>query len=567
MSNENSPKKRGLGRWLNMNVLGGLLLVGATVASFWQVSNTQKELFDPDATIIRISHWQLERGYSDALQRVINDYEKMWAAKGKKVRVLQQPVTEKVYAQWLNTHLIAGDAPDLSEQGMSSMLNSNPTYTARYYLPLTNIVNKPNPYNKGTAIEKVAWRETILDGMRGSYNTTLQDYYGVPTAFFTIRMFYNVDMMKEATGSENPPKTMVELLDACQKLQAYGARRKAAGGDPVTPIAGSKYGAPMFIWRYSYPFTSPYEKDLDLDLDGVISDQEAYIGFVTGKVSFDQPRLKAYLECLRSMTRYFGDGFYGMERQDAAFAFVQKRACMIVTGAWDASSLFNDPEFKVGVFDFPLPAAGDKYSEFILGRGNEAGNSAAGAFGVYKFSRNIDQAVDFLQFLSSQKYNQQMMREAEWIPAVIGTSPSKRMLPFAADPTGYSTNMNLFYGSTAQGKYDGKMQTFLEGQQTYEALAKEITEALMSPKSGGDAAWYLEWDNAMVQLRSQERIMAMQTIREMVQKEPDAELRYRQLLLQQVRANDGEGARYRFQQIRNKPLQDPTKIQSDVPAK
>ena len=93
------------------------------------------------------------------MQRVIDDYEKMWLAKGKKVRVLQQPVTEKVYAQWLNTHLIAGDAPDISEQGMSSMLNNNPTYTARYYLPLTNIVNKPNIYNKGTALANVPWRE------------------------------------------------------------------------------------------------------------------------------------------------------------------------------------------------------------------------------------------------------------------------------------------------------------------------------------------------------------------------------------------------------------------------
>ena len=138
----------------------------------------------------------------------------------------------------------------------------------------------------------------------------------------------------------------------------------------------------------------------------------------------------------------------------------------------------------------------------------------AAALASTSFSRNIEQSLDFLQFLSSQKYNEQMMQEAEWIPAVIGTSPSKRMLPFAADPTGYSANMNLFYGSQVQGKYEGKMQTFLEGQQPYEALAKEITDALMSPKAGGDAAWYLEWDNAMVQLRGQERIMAVQTIRE-----------------------------------------------------
>ena len=58
VSNEDSPKK-GIGRWLNMNVFGGLLLIGATIASLMQVFSTQKKLFDPDVTIIRISHWQL----------------------------------------------------------------------------------------------------------------------------------------------------------------------------------------------------------------------------------------------------------------------------------------------------------------------------------------------------------------------------------------------------------------------------------------------------------------------------------------------------------------------------
>ena len=46
MSEETSPRK-GIGRWLNMNLVGALLLIGATIVSFWQVFNTQKELFDP----------------------------------------------------------------------------------------------------------------------------------------------------------------------------------------------------------------------------------------------------------------------------------------------------------------------------------------------------------------------------------------------------------------------------------------------------------------------------------------------------------------------------------------
>ena len=469
------------------------------------------------------------------------------------------PITEKMYPQTLNVHMIAGDAPDVSEMGKSDMLN-NVTYMARYYLPMTDIISRPNPYNAGTNIEALAWRETFIDGMRGAYNDALQDYYGVPTAFFTSRIFYNKDMFKTATGSDVPPKTFGELMAVCQKLRDHARRNGTA--EQFVPIAGSKYSVGTFIDRYGYAFTASYEPEMDVDLDGIVTDQEAYVGIVKGKVSFQDARVKAYYQCLYELSANFAAGFYSMERQDAAFAFVQGRSAMIASGAWDAASLFEQADFKVGIFDFPLPGPGEKYSEFIAGRGNEAGASAGGTFGVYKFSRNVDQAVDFLQFLTSRVENQKMMQAAQWIPAVLGTQPSPEMLAFAADPTGFSSRVNMYYGSGSQGTWDGKIQTYLEGQQSFETLAKDVHAAIMEPTSGGDAAWYLEWDNSVIQMRSQERVMAMQHVRELIQRAPDAELKNRQLLLQQVRVNDCEGLRYRFQQLRGKPLVDPMQMQS-----
>ena len=71
-------------------------------------------------------------------------YEKEQAAKGKRVKVLQSPVTEKVYAQWLNVNLISGQAPDICLMGMSAMVN-NEQYLARYFVPLTQIISSAQP--------------------------------------------------------------------------------------------------------------------------------------------------------------------------------------------------------------------------------------------------------------------------------------------------------------------------------------------------------------------------------------------------------------------------------------
>jgi ABC-type glycerol-3-phosphate transport system substrate-binding protein len=111
--------------WKTPNLLGVLLLAAAFCISLYNVFTVHEELFEKDVNILRITHWQLELGYRDALQAVIAEYEKLQAAKGNRVKVLQMPVTEKVYGQVLNTSLISGDAPDICLLGMSTMTDND----------------------------------------------------------------------------------------------------------------------------------------------------------------------------------------------------------------------------------------------------------------------------------------------------------------------------------------------------------------------------------------------------------------------------------------------------------
>jgi len=127
--------------WINTSMLGLLLLVGACGWSLLRVLSIQNEINDPTVKTIRICHWQLESGYREGLQQVIDAYNTLHAA--DRIRVLQVPVTEKVYAQWLNVNLIADNAPDIAEMGKARLAQGE--NVAKYFMPLGREILAPNP--------------------------------------------------------------------------------------------------------------------------------------------------------------------------------------------------------------------------------------------------------------------------------------------------------------------------------------------------------------------------------------------------------------------------------------
>ena len=546
---ETPEKERvGIGSWVNANTVGLAVLLVVISMSIIRVMSIQKKLFDPDKTIIRIAHWQLELGYRDAMQDVIDEYERLHP----EVEVLQMPVTERIYGQWLNTQLISGTAPDLAEIGMARMA-ADEQYILRFFVPLTELIEKPNPYNHGTPLENLPWRETFADGMRGGYKELLKDYYAAPTCMVTFRLFYNKDLLREATGSNRPPETFGELSAACEAIRDYARRH---GNTKMVPIAGSGYSTAFFLYRYIVPFTSDFELQLDSDLDGEISLSETYTAFVKGRISMNTPAIRAFYECLKELFSYFPEGFLSIGREMAAFQFVQGNAGMICTGSYDAMSLFKQDKFDVGVMDFPIPGKSERWGEYISGRVNEAGISAGAGYGVYKLAKNREVAIDFLQFLTSLKYNEMFNRKTEWLPVIITAKTSERMAPFMPDPRGFYSGVSFSYGSYTSTIMDGEQKRFLSGElDDYNEFAATVEKALRNEKVGGDKAWAKEYDDKRRWCRSQERVLAVQSTRALMDPNAtDAPVKYRQALIQQVQENNGQTIRHRFEQVRNKPI-------------
>ncbi len=524
---DSNEEKKGF----NSQYIGLFLLVAAFVVSLVVATINTYRVDAPNRNVIRIAHWQLERGYREAMQAVIEEYQKLHPG----VEIEQMPVTERVYAQWLNTHLISGTAPDLCELGMSNLATKD-EYTVKYFLPLSGVITQVNPYNADNEMRDTPWKETLIDGMRGGFREGLQEYYGVPTTMLSMRLFYNKDLLKAATGSDAAPQTFGEWMSQCEALRAYGKKI----GKKVVPFASS-YKMNTIQPTLDVAFTSSYETELDIDLNGEISQLEAYIGFRQGKVTLNDPSIQALYTSVKKIGDQMQRGFSAMDRQEAQYKFVNGLAGFTYTGSWDVSGIFSQAQakgFEVGICQLPIPAASEPNGNLVRGRANEASSNGAGNYGVYKKSKKIDQAIDFLMFLTSRRGNEQLNKKAEWPPVTIGAEASELMKPFQLDPRGYYARVSLNYGSRVLLVADSNLINYYQGDAPFSDFEQAFQEVIVDPNRGGDWAWWYEYDQRRRDTRNKERLLAQDNTLELIHPGTRDPERNRRAILQQVTRNN-----------------------------
>ncbi len=398
---------------------------------------------NPNEVVIRIAHWQLESGLRSAIDTLAREYERGHPG----VRIAQNPIPERIFPSWLRTQLVGGTAPDLIEIGKGS----DDETLARFFLPLTDYVEQPNPYNAGTSIADLRWRDTFVDGLAGGdcYKANLLEYYGVPLSMFTARMYYNVTEWKRILGDTPPPEDYDAFVDICERVQ----RHAAATGENIVPIAGSHYGTPWFASSLIGGQTQRLTQRLDDILVIKPHATEVALQFVTGRWTLDEPDFVNGLHLARQIGRFAQPGFVQSSRDDATFYFVQGRALMIVTGSWDAPSFRALAPFEVSAFRFPKPFPDHpRFGAGTYGLSSEADTPTSGAFGLTRASRVPEQAIDFLRFITSKQGNSTFSNVSGWLPSVVDVELPALVKPFEPILDGYVNGIGLEMGGGANAR-------------------------------------------------------------------------------------------------------------------
>ncbi len=444
-----------------------VILAAFVWASVSIVLSRQEEA--PAGTItLRLGHWQLETGVRDAFNELARDYERIHP----NIRIVQDAIPESVYGLWTTTQLIGRTAPDLMEIGLGLPAFVLVGYQGRYFVPMTSLVGKPNPYNKGTPLEGVPLRQTFKDGMRSAYVPELQEYMKIGLSQFGERIFYNRTLLKQLTGLDAAPTEYRKFLAVCAQIKA----KKMPDGKSYTPIASSKYHLWMWEGLMADILTYPAIDKLDFNRDGTVDQFEHYVAFKTGRMTFDHPAYKARFRMFSEIADNFNPGWSGLSRDEAVFLFAQSRAVFISTGSWDSRLLEAQANgrFQIGVIDYPLPKADDpEYGPFVRGPVYETPWTGF-PFGLTRTSKHPEEAIDFLLYLSSQPVNDKFNRIIGWIPAVVGTKMDPMLANFEPHLEGVYGVMNFVVGGNTWVKWTQDYSLFQIGQISYEELGKRF---------------------------------------------------------------------------------------------
>ena len=142
--------------------------------------------------------------------------------------------------------------------------------------------------------------------------------------------WYHTDMFEQA-GITAAPKTLDELLEACQKLQDAG----------FTPIAAGNYD---MIMRY------PAFKAFRLKGNDFIDNARM------GKEKFSSDTGIRTAEYAQKIMQYYSEGWTNSDATAQMDLFLNNGAAILYTGTWDTPDLVDENgELKEGISTFKLP--------------------------------------------------------------------------------------------------------------------------------------------------------------------------------------------------------------------
>lgn len=276
----------------------------------------------------------------------------------------------------------------------------------------------------------------------------------VPFASQTMLVIYNRDLFDQNGISE--PQTWDDLLNASEKLKAAG----------IMPFANGTATA----WQNEVIVGSLVSSAMG---------RSFYDDLMAGKADFTDPRYIEALTKLKDISRYFPDGFIGLDYASAQQLFSSGMAAMFAGGSYELSNFKKqNPDIKLGVFAAPGAKAED---EKLVAQYFDGG------YAVNAKTPHKEAALKFVNFLASKDFGQMFADELNNISAVPGVTFKNELLGEVAELNAnsipYLMLVHFRYGEPSGSVLlQGEIQKLLSDKATPEQVGSSLTTGL--------ANWY-----------------------------------------------------------------------------
>lgn len=249
--------------------------------------------------------------------------------------------------------------------------------------------------------EDKEWKDSFADGTLECLAYDGKNY-GIPTQKTLCVMYYNKQIFED--NGVAVPTTYDEFLDTCQTLKDNG----------VTPISvcGTDAWVPAQLVQQI--------------AGGMVGDQ-LFKDICDGKEKWNNEAHVKAAEEVKKMADdgYLQEGYIGMGYEESVELFTNGQAAMYFMGVWDADKVSKGATGE-DIGAFALPAYESQYNNISVG-------SVDTSFAISKNCKNVDAAVAFLKYWTSQENEETLLYECGRLPAGNYSIDESKLTPVMAD--------------------------------------------------------------------------------------------------------------------------------------
>lgn len=371
---------------------------------------------------LTMNSWRVED--TEGYKKIIEAFE----AENPNIKIDFKPLKATEYNTILNTALQSDSGPDILQ--------------LRPYDPSLPDAGYLEPLDSVPGIS--SFPKEVLAAASGKDGKV----YGVPLSLNTTQIYYNKKLFEQ--NGIAVPKSWEELLAAAKTLKDKG----------IVPISfGAKEG---WLLSLSHGVIAP----------SVLGDGY-YDKLTKGVTSLKGPEFLKSIQRMQELTPYFPENFVGLDLNDMRTLFATEKAAMFINGSFELEGIKKlNPELQLDFFPMPTDDGKSVITTWV-----------DGSYAVNAKSKHKQEALKFMEFMTTKKFGELFANSLKRISAVPGVTTEEPLVNKMAElsqssPTPYLMVVYFAHGTpTTKQVLENSLQGMYLNKLTPEQVAEEMQKS------------------------------------------------------------------------------------------